>query len=348
MNISIFGAGAWGTALAVHAAHKHSVTLWCRDANQAKALQSERLNARYLPEVHLPDALDITSDWRCAIDRLAGDSIAVIATPFAGLSATLKALNASVGTGAADQLIVANLAKGLEPASFYLPHQVARRDAPKVAFVSLSGPSFAAEVARGLPVALVAASADERARQLTIAAFHHQAMRVYGSNDAIGVELAAALKNVIAIAAGACDGLALGSNARAALITRGLSEITSIGVALGARADTFQGLAGFGDLVLTCTGALSRNRQVGFLLAQHSATKSDDTRSPQINGLEKITASLGHVAEGVACAAAAQSLAKRLGVDAPIIDAVNQVLFEQLPAHQAVASLLARAQKNEL
>lgn len=360
MNISIFGGGAWGTALAVHAAAKHSVVLWCRDANQAGQMQSGRLNARYLPDIRLPDELQITADWQHAVDQLSGDSVAVIATPLAGLSATLKALDDSLRGKARDGLVIANLSKGLEADSLNLPHQVAKRDAPNLAFVSVSGPSFAAEVARGLPVALAAAGANERARQLTIDAFHHQAMRVYGTNDVIGVELAAALKNVIAIAAGACDGLALGLNARAALITRGLSEITNIGVALGARADTFQGLAGFGDLVLTCTGALSRNRQVGMLLAQRSSTKTVSVDSAaskasavqsttnQTDVLAEITASLGHVAEGVACAAAAHALATRLGVDAPIVAAVNQVLFNQLPTHQAVANLLARAQKNEL
>ena len=355
MNISIFGAGAWGTALAVHAASenaksKHSVILWCRDVHQAQAMQKVHQNARYLPDVSLPDRLQITSDWQCAIEGLSGNAVAVIATPFSGLSATLIGLNSAIGPWGDGRLVVANLVKGLEPSTFYLPHQVAQRDAPNCTFVSLSGPSFAAEVARGLPVALSAAGTDQRARQLTIDAFHHNALRVYGTNDVIGVELAAALKNVIAIAAGACDGLALGLNARAALITRGLSEITNIGVALGARADTFQGLAGFGDLVLTCTGALSRNRQVGVLLAQRGAVASTSAsgQTSQTDVLAEITASLGHVAEGVACAAAAQALAKRLGVDAPIIDAVNQVLFKQLPVHQAVASLLARAQKNDL
>ena len=356
LNISVFGAGAWGTALAVHAACKHSVILWCRDALQAKQMQQDRINTRYLPGVRLPDNLRITSDWQEASSILNRESVAVIATPLSGLSQTLKLLSrlsanehgqsstkgegGSVGSvssvsSVSAGLVIANLAKGIEPQTYLLPHQIAQRDALNCAMVSLSGPSFAAEVASGLPAALAAAGSDSHARQRVIDAFHHQSMRVYGTGDVVGVELAAALKNVIAIAAGACDGLALGFNARAALITRGLSEITNIGLAMGARAETFQGLAGFGDLVLTCTGSLSRNRQVGLLLAEGRP-------------LAEITASLGHVAEGVACAAAAQALAIRLGVDAPIIDAVNQVLFDQLPASQAVASLLGRAQKNEL
>lgn len=313
-------------------------------------MQQDRINTRYLPGVRLPDNLRITSDWQEASSILNRESVAVIATPLSGLSQTLKLLSrlsanehgqsstkvegGSVGSVSAG-LVIANLAKGIESQTYLLPHQIARRDAPHCAMVSLSGPSFAAEVASGLPAALAAAGSDSHARQRVIDAFHHQSMRVYGTGDVVGVELAAALKNVIAIAAGACDGLALGFNARAALITRGLSEITNIGLAMGARAETFQGLAGFGDLVLTCTGSLSRNRQVGLLLAEGRP-------------LAEITASLGHVAEGVACAAAAQALAIRLGVDAPIIDAVNQVLFDQLPASQAVASLLGRAQKNEL
>ena len=298
-------------------------------------MQQDRINARYLPDVRLPDNLRVTSDWQLACDSLAPDSIAVLATPLSGLSTTIKLLSHLPIAQKSDGFVIANLAKGIEAQSFLLPHQIAQRDAPHSAMVSLSGPSFAAEVARGLPVALAAAGSNAFARQRVIDAFHHHSMRVYGTSDVVGVELSAALKNVIAIAAGACDGLALGLNARAALITRGLSEITHIGLAMGARAETFQGLAGFGDLVLTCTGSLSRNRQVGLLLAQRTAT------------LDEITASLGHVAEGVACAAAAQTLAVRCGVDAPIIEAVNQVLFNRLPASQAVASLLGRAQKNE-
>ncbi|HWS76187.1 MAG TPA: NAD(P)H-dependent glycerol-3-phosphate dehydrogenase, partial [Quisquiliibacterium sp.] len=226
------------------------------------------------------------------------------------------------------------LCKGLERDTGLLPHQVVAAEAPGAPGGVLSGPSFAQEVAAGLPVALTVASGDERVNELAVAAFHHGAARIYRSDDVVGVEIGGALKNVMAIAAGICDGLALGQNARAALITRGLAEITRFGIALGAQPETFNGLTGLGDLVLTCTGDLSRNRRVGLALA---AGKS----------LAQMLAELGHVAEGVACADVVHRRAHELGVDVPIVSAVQAVLEGRLEARKAVLSLLSREPKRE-
>ncbi|MEK9775362.1 MAG: NAD(P)H-dependent glycerol-3-phosphate dehydrogenase, partial [Quisquiliibacterium sp.] len=226
------------------------------------------------------------------------------------------------------------LCKGMERDSGLLPHQIVHQLLGSVRCGVLSGPSFAQEVAAGLPVALAAASAHPEVCDLAIAAFHHGAARIYGSDDVIGVEVGGALKNVIAIAAGICDGLELGQNARAALITRGLAEIARFGVALGARAETFTGLAGLGDLVLTCTGDLSRNRRVGLGLAAGQS-------------LDQIVGDLGHVAEGVACAQAVGARASELGLELPIVDAVLTVLAGRGSPHEALQALLSREPRRE-
>ncbi|HEY0877609.1 MAG TPA: NAD(P)H-dependent glycerol-3-phosphate dehydrogenase [Zeimonas sp.] len=335
MRIAIFGAGAWGTALALHAALRHDVRLWARDPALAAAILRDRCNERYLPGFALDarigaDAdLDATCRW---LDE--GEaSLAVVATPVAGLRATLAALDARLAASGACAGVVW-LCKGLEADSGLLPHAVAAQALAAVPGGVLSGPSFAQEVAAGLPVALTVASHDEALQAAAVQALHHGAARIYRSDDVVGVELGGALKNVMAIAAGICDGLALGQNARAALITRGLAEIARLGVALGARPETFMGLTGLGDLVLTCTGDLSRNRRVGLALAGGDP-------------LEAIVARLGHVAEGVACAAAAHALAQRKDVEMPIVAAVNAVLHGGLDPRAAVVALLAREPKAE-
>jgi glycerol-3-phosphate dehydrogenase (NAD(P)+) len=335
MKICIFGAGAWGTASAIHCAKQHDVLLWARKPELINEIQNANANQRYLPGVALPNNLQLTSDFDKALTWVAqGSGVAILATPSGGLIDLLPdCINAQ-------PLALLNLAKGLLPHES-LPFQyVAKLQAltnvvDKVPFGSLFGPSFAQEVALGLPTALTAASIDLAARTAAIEAFHHDKVRVYGSEDAIGVELAGALKNVVAIAAGASDGLQLGNNARAALVTRGLAEIARIGLAMGGQAASFQGLSGLGDLLLTCTGPLSRNRQVGLRLAVGE-------------NLLEIQAALGHVAEGVRTAASAQQLTSKLGIDAPIIRTVYRLLFEGLPIAQAVSSLLERAQKDEL
>jgi glycerol-3-phosphate dehydrogenase (NAD(P)+) len=338
MRIGVFGAGAWGTALAIHVARRHPVMLWARDPAQAEAMRADRCNARYLPGVALPDAIEATADldrvcnWLGAAPSLAGAScgLAILASPVAGMrqSAALLAQRLDPAVG------VAWLCKGIETGSGALPHQVAAEALPDHGHAVLSGPSFAQEVAAGLPVALTVAAASESLRRSVQQACHHGAARIYGSDDLIGVELGGALKNVMAIAAGACDGLALGHNARAALITRGLAETTRLGLALGARASTFNGLTGLGDLVLTCTGDLSRNRRVGLALAEGRQ-------------LAEIVASLGHVAEGVPCAAAALTLAARHGVELPIVAAVQSVLDGRRSPRDAVRELLAREPRDE-
>lgn len=332
MRVAVFGAGAWGTALAQHAARRHAVLLVARNAAQALEISRERCNRRYLPGVALADSLQSSADTEAACQWLALEpSLAVIATPVAGLAAGLDALAGRLPASCAG---VVWLCKGLEARTAQLPHQLAADRLGTVAGAALAGPSFAQEVAAGLPVALTVAGGGERLAEQVLAAFHHGAARIYSSDDPVGVELGGALKNVMAIAAGIADGLQLGMNARAALITRGLAEMTRLGMALGARAETFMGLTGLGDLVLTCTGALSRNRSVGLALARDEP-------------LSDILAALGHVAEGVSTAPVARSLALRHSIEMPILQAVCDVLEGQARATDAVLSLLAREPRRE-
>ncbi len=329
--IVVLGAGAWGTALARHAAARHPVVLWTRDPAHAQAMRTEGRNARYLPGVDLPEGLHIAHELRAALAPLVGgQGLLVVATSVAGLRPTVRAIRGNVDPA----VPVLWLCKGLERGSGLLPHQIVVEELPGARCGVLSGPSFAQEVAAGLPVALTVAAADEAVGTRTVAGLHHGAARIYRSDDVVGVEVGGALKNVMAIAAGICDGLALGHNARAALITRGLAETTRFGVALGARAETFNGLTGLGDLVLTCTGDLSRNRRVGLALAAGRP-------------LQAIVDELGHVAEGVACAEVVHRRAAGLGIEVPIISAVLGVLSGRLTPRDAVLSLLAREPRRE-
>ena len=324
MKLAFLGAGAWGTALAVAAARTHDATLWGRDAAQIAQMNAERVNARYLPQIFFPDGLKLASGSLLA--AVQGADLVVIGTPMAALRETLSAL--------ADQSApVAWLCKGFE-AGGCLGHEIAAQVAPKCQVGALSGPSFAKEVALGLPTALVAAAADAHLRDLMVNALHSAQLRVYASEDLIGVEVGGAVKNVLAIATGLCDGLSLGLNARAALITRGLAEMTRLGLALGAQTETFMGLSGLGDLVLTATGDLSRNRQVGLLIAQGQS-------------LDQALASLGHVAEGVYSSRTVVARALALGVDMPISQAVLALLEGQRQPHEAVAQLMGREPKAE-
>ena len=241
MRLGILGAGAWGTALAIAAARRHEVRLWARDASQAAEMQAARRNARYLPDSAWPDELHASADLDAVIAH--GQDLLVIATPMAGLRGMLARLPAGAP--------VLWLCKGFEAGSGRLGHQIAAEVAPALHAGVLSGPSFAQEVAAGLPTALVAASTDPAVPERAVQAFHGGALRVYTSTDPVGVEVGGAVKNVLAIATGVCDGLGLGLNARAALITRGLAEMSRLGVAMGAQPDTFTGLTGLGDLVLT-------------------------------------------------------------------------------------------------
>jgi len=325
MNVTILGAGAWGTALSVQAAPRHDVLLWSRDAAHASALASTRENARYLPGVALPPSLAICDELAAALRHATG-GLTVIATPMSGLREMLAAV--------ADAARVLWLCKGLEAGSGLLGHEIARELRPHAACGVLSGPSFAEEVAREQPTALVAASSEVALREAAAEVFHSDVLRVYTSNDPIGVEVGGAVKNVMAIATGICDGLQAGLNARAALITRGLAEMTRLGVALGARAETFMGLSGLGDLVLTATGDLSRNRKVGMRLAKGLP-------------LPQVLAELGHVAEGVYSAPVVLQRARSLGVEMPITESVVAVLEGRLRASQAMQQLMAREARSE-
>jgi len=325
LPIVVLGAGAWGTALAVAAAARHPVLLWARDAAQAAEMAATRCNRRYLPEVTLPEALRISADAAEAA-AVAEQGLAVIGSPMSGLRERLAALPAGA--------TVLWLCKGFEAGSGALGHEIASEIRPDLRCGVLSGPSFALEVARGQPTALVAASLDESLCTLAVQAFHSDSLRIYTSSDPVGVEVGGAVKNVMAIATGIADGLALGLNARAALITRGLAEMTRLGLALGARAETFMGLSGLGDLVLTATGALSRNRQVGLRLAQGAS-------------VAQALAALGHVAEGVYSAGTVLQRARALGVEMPITQAVVEVLEGRLAPVRAVALLMARESRSE-
>lgn len=337
MKIAVLGAGAWGTAIACSAAARHDVVLWARDPAQAQTLVTTRSNDRYLPGVALPEGLHVTANLDEAHTH--GQSgLWVVASPMSALRERLRSLP--------PEGMVLWLCKGLEARSGALGHEIAAAERPHMASGVLSGPSFALEVGQGQPTALVVASAHASVRERAVAAFHAEALRIYTSDDPTGVEVGGAMKNVLAIATGILDGLAQkgpagpaapyvpGLNARAALITRGLAEMTRLGLALGAKADTFMGLSGLGDLVLTSTGALSRNRQVGLSLAQGHT-------------LQHTLSVLGHVAEGVYTAATLLQRGQQLGVDLPITQAVVDVLEGRLQADRAVSLLMARDARSE-
>jgi glycerol-3-phosphate dehydrogenase (NAD(P)+) len=323
-RVAVLGAGAWGTAIARALSERLEVRLWAREPAQAEAIARTRRNERYLPGIELPPSVAVESQLPRAMD---GASLVLAATPVAGLRGLFGQLGASPP--------IVWLCKGFEQGSGLLPHEIAGEAlAASTTLGALSGPSFAEEVARGLPCALTLASRDEGFARETAALLHGGRLRVYFSTDLVGVEIAGAVKNVMAIATGISDGLRLGQNARAALITRGLAEITRLGVALGGASETFMGLAGAGDLILTATGDLSRNRRVGLALAEGRK-------------LEEILRELGHVAEGVRSAneIAKRAAAKR--VEMPVTSAVNAVLEGQLSAAAAVERLLSRDAKPE-
>ncbi|MHB9840976.1 NAD(P)H-dependent glycerol-3-phosphate dehydrogenase [Paraburkholderia terrae] len=332
MKVAVLGAGAWGTALAGHLAARHDTVLWARDAALIAELSKSHENARYLAGVALPSALRFEANLDLALEHaLADDALCVVATPVAGLRAMLRTMR---GIGKVPAHIVW-LCKGFEADTQLLPNQVVAQElGGHASNGTLSGPSFAREVGQGLPVALTVASASPACRERTVAAFHHGAMRIYSGDDVVGVEVGGAVKNVLAIATGIADGLGLGLNARAALITRGLAEMSRLGAALGGRAETFTGLTGLGDLILTATGDLSRNRTVGMQLATGRS-------------LDDILNALGHVAEGVRCARGVLSIAQSHGIEMPITEAVCDVLFNNVAPRDAVSALLRRDAKAE-
>ncbi len=333
MKILVLGAGAWGTAMAINAARRNgaSVALWARDQAQADQMEEHRSNQRYLPSGQFPAGLHAVGGTLTDA-QVAESDLIIVGTPMAALRSMLERLKGV-------RVPVAWLCKGFEAPQIegqagLLGHEVHAQVAPEVPAGVLSGPSFAQEVAAGKPTALVAASVHPHVRDALVSAFHGPALRVYANDDMAGVEVGGAVKNVLAIATGLCDGLSLGLNARAALVTRGLAEMSRLGVALGARAETFMGLSGLGDLVLTATGDLSRNRRVGQLLAQGLS-------------LDEAVQSLGHVAEGVYSARTVVQRAKGLGVEMPISEAVVALIEGQVTPKEAVVALMGRDPKEE-
>ncbi|WP_454773179.1 NAD(P)H-dependent glycerol-3-phosphate dehydrogenase [Janthinobacterium tructae] len=329
-KITVLGAGAWGTAVAMALAGRHDVLLWGRNSEAMAAMAASGENS-YLPGFPLPPQLRISADFDAAVAHASGEhGLLIAACPVAGLRPMLHQLkDRAIGN-------LVWLCKGFEGGTGLLPHQIVQEVlGDKIPGGALSGPSFAQEVARGLPCALTIASHSAALRGAVVSALHGGTIRVYASDDLVGVEVGGAVKNVLAIATGVADGLGLGLNARAALITRGLAEITRLGTALGGQTETFMGLTGMGDLILTCTGDLSRNRRVGLGLAQGKA-------------LATIVAELGHVAEGVPCAKAVRELARRMGVDMPITNAVAGVLFDGDLPHVMVQQLLSRDPRAEV
>jgi len=324
MRVAVLGAGAWGTAIACVLAARMEVALWARDAQQARTLAQTRRNERYLRGIDIPAAVNVTADLAAATSGIA---LALAATPVAGLRDLLTKLDRRTP--------LVWLCKGFEQGSGALPHQIAEEVlGEKARCGALSGPSFAEEVARGLPCALTLAARDAAFAREAAAIVHGGRMRVYYSADLVGVEIGGAVKNVMAIAAGISDGLGLGLNARAALITRGLAEIARLGAALGAAPETLMGLAGAGDLILTATGELSRNRRVGVELARGKS-------------LNDILQDLGHVAEGVRSAKEVLKLSLKKNVEMPVTQAVNAVLEGKLKPAAAVEQLLSRDLKRE-
>lgn len=328
LKVGVLAAGAWGTALAANWAQRHQVIIWAREQEVVDSINADHINHRFLPGILLPSALKATD----TLADVQGSDVLVLATPVAGLRTTLQALKALYGADPLPPLVW--VCKGFEPQTGLLPHQVVREMLGAVAAAALSGPSFAQEVARGLPTAVTLGSADLPLAEKLADWLHTANLRLYASGDVVGVEVGGAVKNVLAIATGIADGLSLGHNARAALMTRGLAEIGRLCERLGGQRETLMGLAGLGDLILTCTGDLSRNRQVGLALGSGKT-------------LQETLEALGHVAEGVGTAREVARLAVDLQVDMPIALAVAAVISGELKAGDAVTQLMRRAQRAE-
>ncbi len=327
VKIAVLGAGAWGTALAMNLSQRHQVSLWARNAGHVSGMRNARANPLYLGDFKFNDQLQVEDDLQAALD---GATLILSVVPTAGFRGVLKDIKA-LGY----QLPIIWAHKGLEPQTAKLPYEVALEElGSSQKWGALSGPSFAAELVRGLPTAVTLAANDENFSNEAASLIHGANLRVYHNTDVIGVSVGGALKNVMAIAAGISDGVGFGNNARAAMITRGLAEMTRFGIALGAKAETFMGLAGVGDLILTCTGQYSRNREVGLQLASGK-------------NLAEVLQGLGHVAEGVNTAREVMRRAEDIGVNMPITYEVNQALSHGKSAQDAVMDLLGREQKPE-
>ncbi|MFQ5330074.1 MAG: NAD(P)H-dependent glycerol-3-phosphate dehydrogenase [Thermodesulfobacteriota bacterium] len=331
-RIGVIGAGSWGTALANHLAGKDScsVKLWVREGDVLTDITERRENSRFLPGIRLNDRMAATSSIDEAID---GVAMIVNVVP----SQFVRSVFPPIADSVADGTIIVSASKGIEESSLQTVSGVLREALPARLHQSIaviSGPSFAKEVALGLPTALCAASPSDEIAAKVQQNFSTPTFRVYTNRDMVGVELGGALKNVIAIAVGINDGLGLGTNARAALITRGLAEMVRLGEAMGADPHTFSGLSGLGDLVLTCTGDLSRNRSVGLALGRGK-------------GLDEIVAEMKMVAEGVKTTKSVYRLTKKYGVDMPIVESTHSILYEGKPPRDAVMELMARGLRSE-
>ena len=328
-NIVILGGGSWGTALAISLAKKGlAVDLWCRNTAQAEEMRGTRLNKKYLPNASLPENIRILTDLKEAV---AGKDIVVLAVTSQSIRAVAEDIKPLVN----EKMIIVNVAKGLEIGSNLRLSQVVGEILPKNPFVALYGPSHAEEVSIGMPTGLVAASENREAALAVQDVFISASLRVYTNHDLIGVEIGGALKNIIALANGIAVGLGYGDNTQAILLTRGLAEITRLGVALGAKAATFQGLTGIGDLVVTCNSLHSRNRRCGVALGQGQK-------------LEDVLKNMGMVVEGVKTTKAAVELAEKIGVSMPIAEQMYGVLFGDVDVKVVVERLMLRDKKNEL
>lgn len=334
MKITILCAGAWGTALAINLAKRHDVILWGRNLKTIYETQLKRENITYLRGFKLPSTLILTTDFQYALSHInsatSKNNLLILAVSVSGLRVLVETLSTQVIPH------IIWLCKGLEKNTCLLPHEIVQEVlGKKLAIAVLSGPSFAQEIARNLPCALTVASTNKSLCNHIVSALHAENMRIYSSEDLIGVEIGGAIKNILAIAAGVIDGLQLGFNARAALITRGLAELVRFGVKLGGRLETFMGLSGIGDLILTCTSNLSRNYQVGLSLAKGEK-------------LSTIISELGHIAEGVYCVQAVCSLAQKHKIDMPITYATSSVLFHGTSIKQMITELLSRDPQDEM
>lgn len=334
-RITIIGAGSWGTALSIHFARRGMATrIWSRDAEQIDAMRADRRNPRYLENVRLPAELEPTADLELALQDA---DLVVLAVPSHGMREMTARIAPILDARPHPAPLYLVAAKGIEVDTLANMHDILRDELPaghRERIAVLGGPSFAAEVARGLPTTVVVASQHEDVRVAIQRWLSDTALRAYVTEDVLGVELGGAFKNVIALAAGVGDGAGLGQNARAAVITRGLAEISRLGAALGAHPATLSGLAGMGDLVLTCTGGLSRNRRVGVALGQGKQ-------------LQQILDEMGMVAEGVLNTKSAHRLARREGVEMPIVAVMHGILYEDLSVSDAVDALMGRELKPE-
>ena len=327
-RVSVIGAGSWGTALAVLLAHNgHEVTIWSHDPYEIEMLSTKREQADKLPGVKLPENVKVSSDME---ESLKGMDVVVMAVPSPVVRSVAKQMAPSISDG---QIIV-NVTKGIEDETYMTLTDIIEEEIPNAEVCVLSGPSHAEEVGRGIPTTVVVGSKKKEVAELLQDVFMNEVFRVYTNPDIIGIELGGALKNVIALAAGTTDGLGFGDNTKAALMTRGIAELTRLGVALGGKPETFSGLTGIGDLIVTCTSVHSRNRKAGYLIGQ-GMTADEAMKEVKM------------VVEGVYSAKAALGLAKKYGVSVPIVEAVNKVLFENADPREEVSNLLLRERRKE-